>query len=568
MKSEFDLALTQVCNERGLSKEVILEAIKSALISAYKKKAGAPQNVDVILDAKTGGARVFAEREVVEEVVDSQTQVSLREARVVDPRAEIGSMVGIETTPRTFGRIAAQTAKQVILQRIREAERDSLYIEYAGREGELVNGTIRSIDPRTRAVIVQLGKAEALLHRSEQIPNEHYRFNDRIRVYVLQVERTGRGPNIIVSRGHRDMLRRLLELEVPEIFNGIVEIKGIAREPGARSKVAVAALQAGVDPVGSCVGLRGVRIQNIVSELNGEKIDVVAWDPDEKALIANALSPAKATRVFLNQGQKTATVVVPDSQLSLAIGKEGQNARLAAKLTGWRIDIKNATEAEEEIKRLEAEAAAAAALAEERARARAEAQELLRQAEAALLEEEAKPEEEEVPVAEALGSTEPGSEPDQISEPEALQPETVAELELVDQSETVDAVAAPVEPEVAAPTEETPDREGAESVVTMAEKEPVAAPDAPTEVIVPVEVVKETVIVTEGWRPESPEDWARVGDDGPEATEKQKGKKKKKGKKAAPRDSRPVMEPRKRGRRSGRVDWLGDEDGDGDGDEW
>ena len=558
MKSEFDLALTQVCNDRGLSKEVILEAIKSALISAYKKKTGMAQNVSVLLDAKTGGARVFTEMEVIEEVTDSHTQLSLAEARKIDAEAQIGGIVRTETTPRSFGRIAAQTAKQVILQRIREAERDSLYIEYAGREGELVNGTIRSIDPRTRAVIVQLGKAEALLHRSEQIPNEHYRFNDRIRVYVLQVERTGRGPNIIVSRGHRDMLRRLLELEVPEIFNGIVEIKGIAREPGARSKVAVAALQAGVDPVGSCVGLRGVRIQNIVSELNGEKIDVVAWDPDEKALVANALSPAKATRVFLNQEQKTATVVVPDSQLSLAIGKEGQNARLAAKLTGWRIDIKNATEAEEEIKRLEAEAAAAAALAEERARARAEAQELLRQAEAALLEEE-------VPVAEALGSTEPGSEPDQISEPEALQPETVAELELVDQSETVDAVAAPVEPEVAAPTEETPEREGAESVVTLAEKGPVAAPEAPTEVIVPVEVVKETVIVTESWRPESPEDWAEGGDDGPEATEKQKGKKKK-GKKAVPRDSRPVMEPRKRGRRSGRVDWLGDEDEDGD--EW
>jgi len=276
----------------------------------------------------------------------------------------VGGTVTIETTPHRFGRIAAQTAKQVILQRIREAERDALYAAYADREGEMVSGTIQGIN--SQVITLNLGKAEAILPRSEQIPTERYRLNQRIRAYVLEVRKANRGPRIIVSRTHRNMLRRLLELEVPEIFNGAVEIKAIAREAGFRSKVAVAAVQEGIDPVGSCVGMRGVRIRSVVNELNGEKIDVVEWSPDTAAFIANALSPAKVIKVNLqkDKGGKTATVVVPDDQLSLAIGREGQNARLAAKLTGWRIDIKNASEMEE--LRREEEAKLAEAVPEEK----------------------------------------------------------------------------------------------------------------------------------------------------------------------------------------------------------
>jgi len=295
----------------------------------------------------------------------------------------------VEIKPRNFGRIAAQTAKQVITQRIREAERDSVYHEYFERAGEIVNATVRNIDGRTGNAVLNLGKAEALLPRSEQIPSEHYRFGQRLRVYIVEVERSAKGPQIIVSRAHRDLLRRLLELEVPEIYNGTVEVKSIAREPGFRSKVAVSALQPGVDPVGSCVGMRGVRIQNIVNELSGEKIDVVAWSPDDRTFIANALSPAKVVSVYLNPLEKTAKVVVPDRSLSLAIGKEGQNARLAAKLTGWRIDIKSEAEAALEADQLAAEMEEAERRARELEEARRAAAELLVQAQASLeLDEE------------------------------------------------------------------------------------------------------------------------------------------------------------------------------------
>jgi N utilization substance protein A len=310
----------------------------------------------------------------------------LAEAQEIDPNAEVDQTILIESTPRDFGRIAAQTAKQVILQRIREAEREVLYTSYADREGELINGTVQRIDYLSRAVTLNLGKTEAILPRKEQIPSERYYSNQRLRAYVMEVHKTNRGPQIIVSRTHRKMLRRLLELEVPEIFNGTVEIKVIAREAGSRSKVAVAALQDGVDPVGACVGMRGVRIQNIVNELSGEKIDVVEWSPDMGTFVANALSPAKVVDVNLEEGSngKTATVVVPDKQLSLAIGKEGQNARLAAKLTGWRIDIKSVSEMAEEAQRKKEAARIAAESIEKDLLAAAEAI-LLEKSEAAAL---------------------------------------------------------------------------------------------------------------------------------------------------------------------------------------
>ena len=340
------MAINQICSERNLPQEVIFEAIEAALVSAYKRNFGGGQNVKATIDLKTGAPHVYVERVVVEEVGDERFEISLEEARKIDPQAELGTLVKIEVTPKSFGRIAAQTAKQVILQRIREAERDALFSSYADREGELINGMVASIT--SQAVTLNLGRTEAIMPRSQLVPGERYRIGQRIRAYVMEVRRTGRGPQIIVSRTHRNMLRRLLELEVPEIFNGIVEIKGIAREAGSRSKVAVAALQEGVDPVGSCVGIRGMRIQSIVNELGGEKIDIVEWSPDMRTFIANALSPAKVSYVILGDpvtDGKTATVVVPDDQLSLAIGKEGQNARLAAKLTGWRIDIKSLSEA-------------------------------------------------------------------------------------------------------------------------------------------------------------------------------------------------------------------------------
>ncbi len=387
MKNDFLIAITQVCAERHLPKEVVLEAIEQALVHAYKRNFGTGQNIEVKIDPNTGKARVFAQKEVVEKVKDPRIQISLQEARQIDAMAKIGSTIRIEMTPKNFGRIAAQTAKQVILQRIREAERETMYADWSDREGEDVLGTVRNIDSAGN-VILSLGRVEAIMPKSEQIPTEHYAPNQRIRAYIYEVEKTNRGPRIKVSRTHQKLLRRLLENEVPEIFQGTVEIKAIAREPGSRSKVAVSATQPGVDPVGSCVGMRGVRIQNIVNELNGEKIDVVAWSADEKEFIANALSPAKVEHVWLDRETKTATVVVPDSQLSLAIGKEGQNARLAAKLTNWRIDIKSLSEAAEEIERRAKEAAEAAARERELAAKREAALALLAEAERSLAQEE------------------------------------------------------------------------------------------------------------------------------------------------------------------------------------
>ncbi len=347
MKNDFMMAINQVCHERQLPLDIVLEAVEVALISAFKRNMGGYHLITAQINSDTGEPVVFVEKTVVDELKDEQNQILLDDARKINPRVQIDELVSVESTPANFGRIAAQTAKQVILQRIREAERDALYKTYAEREGEVVNGTVHKVDPHQ--VTLSLGKVEAVLPRPEQIPTERYTEGQRLRAYVSNVAKTNRGPQIIVSRTHRNMLRRLLEVEVPEIYNGTVEIKSIAREAGYRSKVAVAALQEGVDPVGSCVGMRGTRIQSIVNELNGEKIDVVQWNPDLSFFIANSLSPAKVMNVVLqDKNGKTAVVVVPDKQLSLAIGKEGQNARLAAKLTGWRIDIKSASEAIDE----------------------------------------------------------------------------------------------------------------------------------------------------------------------------------------------------------------------------
>ncbi|MDJ0752405.1 MAG: transcription termination factor NusA [Ardenticatenaceae bacterium] len=349
MKSEFLLAFNEICQERGLPQEAVIEALKTALVSAYRRDIGVSntQAVSVDIDPRTGEPTIYAEKEVVDSIVDDRTEVLMDDARRAGFNdAEYGDTIMYDSTPRNFGRIAAQTAKQVILQRVREAERDQLFDDFASREGEIVNGTVQSVSGGN--ITIGLGRTEAILPRSQQVSSERYRPHDKIRVYVLEVKRTNRGPQILVSRNHRNLLRRLLELEVPEIYNGQVDIKSIAREAGQRSKVAVVALQPGVDPVGACVGMRGVRIQSIVRELNDEKIDVIEWDNNQHNFIAKALSPARVSAVYLEEHPdegKTAVVIVPDDQLSLAIGREGQNARLAAKLTGWRIDIKSLTEA-------------------------------------------------------------------------------------------------------------------------------------------------------------------------------------------------------------------------------
>ncbi|MEW6567058.1 MAG: transcription termination factor NusA [Chloroflexota bacterium] len=359
MKSEFRLAFNEITERFGLSRDTVMEALQAALVSAYRRSvnASSAQNVEARFNPETGDFQVFAEKEVVDEVENPQTEVALEDARRAEPGARVGDMVMVHATPKDFGRVAAQTAKQVILQRLREAERDAQYQEFVEREGDLVHGTVHSITPQ--AVTVGLGRAEALLPRNQQIPGEQYRTRDRIRVYVLEVRKSSRGPVIVVSRTHPNMLRRLLEMEVPEINQGLVEIKAIAREAGKRAKVAVLALRDGIDPVGACVGLRGVRIQSIVRDLSDEKIDVIEWNPDPATFIAKALSPARVSGVYLDEDPekgKTAMVVVPEDQLSLAIGRAGVNARLAARLTGWRVDIKSLPEAAAEaLKRLSTE---------------------------------------------------------------------------------------------------------------------------------------------------------------------------------------------------------------------
>jgi N utilization substance protein A len=349
MKSEFALAFNEVVEDRQLGRDVILEALESALVSAYRKavNASTAQFVEAKIDMDKGDVLIFAEKEAVEDVQDERTEVLLSEARKVNPEAELGDMVVVETTPENFGRFAAQTARQVIQQRIREAEREIQYDYFEKQVGEIVSGIVQAVTPRYATIGLDK-KAEGQMLRKDMIPRERLRVHDRIRCLIYEVSESNRGPQIFLSRAHRNFLRRLLENEVPEIYHGVVEIRSIAREPGQRAKVAVSATQQGIDPVGACVGVRGVRIQAIVRELSDEKIDVIEWSNDAAAFIAKAISPARVVGVYLvenDEDGKTATVVVPEDQLSLAIGRDGQNARLAAKLTGWRIDIKSQIEA-------------------------------------------------------------------------------------------------------------------------------------------------------------------------------------------------------------------------------
>jgi len=359
MKNDFLVAITQLSSEKNLPKETVLSAIEQALISACKRNFRGGINISATIDSTSGRVKILAQKNVVEQMLDQRTEISLDDARKYDPVAEIGGTISVEWTPDDFGRIDAQTAKQVFLQRIREAERDALFAAFSGREGEIIMGTVQSLEPQ--GITVNLGKVEASLPRSEQIPTERHRHNQKIRCYIAEVNKTARGPQIILSRTHRNFLRRLFEVEVPEIYNGQVEIKAIAREPGSRSKMAVVAVQDGIDPIGACVGQRGIRIQAVTRELNGERVDVIEWSSDPSRFIANALQPAQVLNVKITEdenGDKVARVIVDDKALSLAIGKEGQNARLAAKLTGCRIDIKKISEVQEEATRKEAEEAA------------------------------------------------------------------------------------------------------------------------------------------------------------------------------------------------------------------
>ncbi|KAF0107725.1 MAG: N utilization substance protein A [Anaerolineaceae bacterium] len=347
MKNEFALAFNEVLEEKQLPKEIILSAIESAMVSAYRRavNASTAQHVEAKIDPESGKVTVSAEKEVVESVVDERTEVTLEDARKVNPEANLDDIVIVECTPQDFGRVAAQTARQVIQQRIREAERQAQTDYFTRQIGEIISGVVQAVS-MTQGVTIGLDmKAEGIMPPNQKIAGERFKAHDRVRAVVLEVKDSPRGPQIILSRAHRNFLRRLLENEVPEIYHGIVEIRAISREPGQRAKVAVSATQTNVDPVGACVGVRGVRIQAIVKELHDEKIDIIEWNPDPVQYISKAISPARVSGVYLNENGKTATVVVQEDQLSLAIGRDGQNARLAAKLTGWRIDIKSLAEA-------------------------------------------------------------------------------------------------------------------------------------------------------------------------------------------------------------------------------
>ena len=345
---ELILALEELEKEKGIKKEYLLEAIETALVTAYKRNFDSLENVRVEMDHQTGATHVYAIKEVMEKANDEDTEISLKEAQKINPDLKEGDTVETEIVPRDFGRIAAQTAKQVIIQKLREVEREIVYNEFNERKGEIVSGLIQKADHNI--VVMDLGKLEGVMPLKEQIPTEHYKVNDKIKGYVLDVERGAKGaPQVIVSRSHPDFVRKLLEFEIPEIYEGVIEIKSVSRDPGYRSKVAVYSPDQNIDPVGSCVGQKGVRIQNVINELNGEKIDVIEWNEDPSIYIASALLPAKILAVDIKEEEKFAQVVVPDDQLSLAIGKSGQNARLAARLTNWKIDIKSETQFREMI---------------------------------------------------------------------------------------------------------------------------------------------------------------------------------------------------------------------------
>jgi len=439
MKSDFMLAITQLSAEKNLPREVVVAAVETALVSAYRKDSfAANQNIAVKISPATGKVEVWAEKTVVERPSDSRREISLEDAQRINSELQLGDTIVVEDTPHNAGRIAAQTAKQVILQRLHEAEHSAIFEEFADREGDIVTGLVRRIEPRQ--LFIDLGRTEAILPAIEQMPNERYRVGQRLKVYLLEVVRTSREPRVVVSRSHPNLLRRLFESEVPEVYSGTVEIKSVAREAGYRSKVAVAAKQEGIDPVGCCVGLRGIRIQNIVSELNGEKIDVVLWSPQASTFIASALSPAQVLSVELNEEENVATVVIPDKQLSLAIGREGQNVRLAAKLTERRIDIKSASDAE--------------------AQRLAEA-ETLTEAEEEVMEEEAVSEElpDEVPAMVAEGGTE-----STVPQGVPFKPKEEVEKSRIRFAEDI-LTRAPVKPETTSKKKKKKGSEGKESAV-------------------------------------------------------------------------------------------------------
>lgn len=347
-------AMQELEKEKGIKKEYLLESIETALVTAYKRNFNSAENVKITMDGETGEIHVYAEKDVVKQVEDEKTQINLQDARKVNPKLEIGDKAQIEIIPKNFGRIAAQTAKQVIVQKIREASRNIIFDEYNERKGEIVSGIVQKVD--NNIVVLDLGKLEGIMPLKEQVPTEQYKVNDKIRACILDVQKGLKGaPQVIVSRASAEFVRKLFELEIPEIYEGVIEIKSIARDAGSRSKLAIYSPNENIDPVGSCVGQKGIRIQNIINELHGEKIDVIEWNEDPSIFIATALLPARVLAVDINEEEKSAQVIVEDDQLSIAIGKAGQNARLAAKLTGWKIDIKSESQFRELIEQKQEE---------------------------------------------------------------------------------------------------------------------------------------------------------------------------------------------------------------------
>ena len=441
MKSDFMVALKQLAAERHLPMEQVLGAIEVALASAFKKDNPASgQNISVTLNPNSGEVSVYALKTVVDAVEDDEREITLAEAKRIRRDVALGDEVAAaEPLPHNASRIAAQTAKQVVLQRLREAERELLFQEFAQHEGDIMSGIVETSDVG-RAITLDLGRAQAILPHDEQVSTERYRKGQRVKVFILSVRSAPKGPEILVSRSHRNMLRRLFEIEVPEVHNGVVDIKAIAREAGFRSKVAVSATQAGIDPVGSCIGIRGNRIQSIVNELQGEKIDIVSWDSDPRTFIANALSPSEPVQVELLDAEQTAVVVVPDRQLSLAIGKEGQNTRLAARLTGWRLDIKGMTEWEE-IREARLHAAAEAAARAAAASAAVQVEEAVATAEALPAELAVpEPEVEAIDLVATVGAPEETTE---ILEPEPMateEPVAITVAEDIDEDSVLEAL--------------------------------------------------------------------------------------------------------------------------------
>ena len=451
MNREFIEAMEQLEKEKHISKDVLLETIESALVSAYKKNYGTAQNVRVVIDPDDGEIAVLMRKDIVaeEDIEDDMIQMSLEEAHEIDPRYEIGDAIEFAVTPRDFGRIAAQTAKQVVVQRIREAERGMVYDDFITRQGEIVTGTVQRKSGET--MFINIGRAEGILSANEQVPGEHFKVHQRLKVYIMDVKKTTKGPQVFLSRSHPGLVKMLFELEVPEIQDGTVEIRGIAREAGSRTKMAVYSEDENVDPVGACVGTRGSRVQSVVDELNGEKIDIIFWSDSPEELIANVLSPATVEEVIIeDEEEKTATAIVPDYQLSLAIGKQGQNVRLAAKVSGWKIDIMSHTQYEEALEAAEAEyeeELEEAEYEEEPEEAGYDEefpQEESSEVPAADYEEELT-EEEPTEISEDEEPEAPDEEPEDIAEPAEEEAEDAAEPEETGDAEDAEAVEEPDE---------------------------------------------------------------------------------------------------------------------------